>query len=253
MPCRLVYIPVCESTMIEARRLATQTDEGIVAVWTSRQTGGKGRQGRNWQGSAKNLMATLVIKSASLPSNIIHLPYIVDLAICDVLEVYVTGHQLQIKWPNDILLDVKKLGGILIENDPSTQASLIGIGLNIGCTPEIPVADRKAGQGKNVIFSLKPVSLVDIVQTPPDLESLLAELCNCMQHKTSIWKTRGFAGQLHADYHEKLWKRGEIVKVAMDAEKNCVIQGENLGLSEDGGLCLMTDKGERTIYTGDVS
>ncbi len=128
---KVIYYPRLPSTMDTARLEARQgIAEGSVII-AGEQTEGRGRMQRNWLSPSGNVALSIV-----LYPDIKSLPYLVmiaSLAVAHSIET-VTNLKTQIKWPNDILIDGKKVCGILIENEvkgDKVAYALIGVGINI--------------------------------------------------------------------------------------------------------------------------
>lgn len=133
---KIVYLPSCQSTNDEAAEMLRygQGYEGTVVI-TDYQTAGRGQRGNTWLAQAgENLTFSLILKPRFLSANEqFALNIAVSLGVYDFLEPYL-GDALRIKWPNDIYVGIKKLGGILIENTLQStriETSVVGIGLNI--------------------------------------------------------------------------------------------------------------------------
>jgi len=128
---RVIYYPTLTSTMEVAKREAQQgAAEGTVVV-AGEQTAGKGRKNRTWL-SPRGSIALSVI----LHPSVAYLPYLIMLASLAVTHsiVAVTGLQPQLKWPNDVLVNGKKVSGILIESSLRgniVDYAIIGIGVNV--------------------------------------------------------------------------------------------------------------------------
>ena len=126
-----------DSTNEEARRLlSTGVNYHGTALLAATQTNGKGQYGRTWHAeSGCHLALTIIIQPTDRPA--LQLPQIsmkMSLAVIRALHRAVPGLDAKIKWPNDIYVNAKKLGGILIENSlnaTNVQYCIIGIGLNI--------------------------------------------------------------------------------------------------------------------------
>lgn len=137
-----VFLPETESTNSYAINLLKNVKcfEGTV-VYTHHQTAGRGQRGNSWQSEpSMNSTLSIIIKPDFLSAkNSFLLSKITALAVYDVLAVLI-GHSqfdIKIKWPNDILVNKKKISGILIENqyqDEKLKWSVIGIGLNVNQT-----------------------------------------------------------------------------------------------------------------------
>jgi BirA family biotin operon repressor/biotin-[acetyl-CoA-carboxylase] ligase len=115
-----------------------QLVENYTIVTAKNQTKGRGQMGAVWQSEiGKNLTMSVLVKDVlNNPSQIFDLNIAVSLAIIEVLTIF-NIPKLSVKWPNDIMSDTKKIGGILIENSFKTDTaieSIVGIGLNVNQT-----------------------------------------------------------------------------------------------------------------------
>ena len=114
----LVYLPSCHSTNDIASGLIKndQFFDGTVVI-TNNQTAGKGQRGNTWESnSGDNLMCSLVVRPRIKVQELFSLNMRITLAIALALEDLLPDKRVEIKWPNDILIHRKKVGGILIEN-----------------------------------------------------------------------------------------------------------------------------------------
>jgi BirA family transcriptional regulator, biotin operon repressor / biotin---[acetyl-CoA-carboxylase] ligase len=104
-------------------------------VTAREQTAGRGRQGRVWTAPAgKALLYSAILRP--LDERHLLLPLSVPLAVCAAAEALRPGIECQVKWPNDIWLEKRKLSGILIEAKPQDGWAVIGVGLNLSIAPE---------------------------------------------------------------------------------------------------------------------
>ena len=117
-----------DSTNVRARQLAAAGAPHGTLVTAREQTAGRGRQGRSWSappGSA--LLASLVVRE---PPRLLSLA--AGVAVAAVAErLDDSGRVAAVKWPNDVLLDGRKVAGILVEGRPQEQWAVLGIGLNV--------------------------------------------------------------------------------------------------------------------------
>lgn len=115
---------------------SSQVENGTCIVAYS-QTSGKGQRGNQWHSSPwQNLTCSVIYYPKLEADKMFYLNIITSLAAADILEK-ITARQIQIKWPNDILIRTKKVAGILIENQlkgTKIHCSVIGIGININQT-----------------------------------------------------------------------------------------------------------------------
>jgi len=128
---RILYYPLTTTTMEIARQEARLgTPEGTVIV-AGEQTAGRGRLGRSWLSPRGNVALSVVLyPRRSLLSSLIMLA---SLAVVHCIKA-ITGLKAEIKWPNDVLINGRKVCGILIENDVQKDKinySILGIGVNV--------------------------------------------------------------------------------------------------------------------------
>lgn len=119
------------STMDIARKLAREKAEDGTVIIADRQWAGKGRLGRTWLSPDNNLAMSIILYPAF--DNLFSLIMVASVAVVRALKK-VAKIDAQIKWPNDIMIQNKKVCGILIENElkgSDVEFSIVGIGLNI--------------------------------------------------------------------------------------------------------------------------
>ena len=132
---KIIYYPSLTSTMEVARQEAHNgAAEGTVII-AGEQTAGRGRVKRAWLSPVGNIALSLI-----LYPELVYLPSLImlaSLAVVHSIEI-VTGLKPQIKWPNDVLINDKKICGILIENEvqgSKVKCAVIGIGMNVNLSP----------------------------------------------------------------------------------------------------------------------
>ncbi|HKJ35478.1 MAG TPA: biotin--[acetyl-CoA-carboxylase] ligase [Solirubrobacterales bacterium] len=123
-----IHHETTDSTNERARELAIDGADSGTVVTASSQTAGRGRQGRRWVAPPDS---ALLYSAILRPLDLRHLllPLAAPVAVCEACEA-VGGGDCRIKWPNDIWVDERKLGGILIEARPPEWA-VIGVGVNV--------------------------------------------------------------------------------------------------------------------------
>lgn len=131
-----LFLPTCHSTNDEAQQIIQKNENfhGTV-IMADFQENGRGQRGNSWESLAgQNLLFSLAIDTSFLNvSQQFYLSKITSLAVYDAVQS-LGFSEISIKWPNDILIDKKKIGGILIENNISgknLKSSVIGIGINV--------------------------------------------------------------------------------------------------------------------------
>ena len=119
-----------DSTNTRARELAAEGAEHGTVVTAAEQTAGRGRQGRVWTAPAgKALLYSAIVRP--LDERHLMLPLAVPLAVCEAAEELRPGLECGVKWPNDVLVDGRKLAGVLIEARPQDGWAVVGVGLNL--------------------------------------------------------------------------------------------------------------------------
>ena len=124
-----------DSTNTRARELAEAGAPHGTVVTAGEQSEGRGRQGRVWTAPAgKGLLYSAVLRP--LDERHLLLPLSVPIAVCEAAESLRPDIACQIKWPNDVWLEERKLAGILIEARPQDGWAVIGVGINLTVAPD---------------------------------------------------------------------------------------------------------------------
>lgn len=132
----MIFLPVTESTNKYAMELIADgmAEHGTV-VWTKHQFSGRGQRGKVWDDEVgKSVLMSLIIGEHLHAMDIFKLGALVAVSVRRVLHRLLPKHQVEIKWPNDIYLDQKKVCGILIENTfrgHQWHYAVVGIGINV--------------------------------------------------------------------------------------------------------------------------
>jgi BirA family transcriptional regulator, biotin operon repressor / biotin---[acetyl-CoA-carboxylase] ligase len=124
-----------DSTNMRARELAAAGAPHGTVVTAAEQSAGRGRQGRTWTAPpGKALLYSAILRPLGEPPLSL-LPLSVAIAVCETAESLRSGVACGVKWPNDVLLDERKLAGILIETRPQDDWAVVGVGLNLTIEP----------------------------------------------------------------------------------------------------------------------
>ncbi len=241
---RLVYRPVSESTQDDARRMFERfrLSAGAV-VLAETQTAGRGRAGRSWVSPPDvSLYFTLLMQPE--PAALRSLAYLAPLAAALAVEEIsaAAGRELRadLKWPNDVLIDGKKVAGALIETTEheGRRLALIGVGINVNLDVEAyPEIVAIATSVKQVLgFAV-------------EREELLALFCN---HFESLYEAaKGGDKAPFAAWRDRLVTLGSAV-VASGA--GAPVEGVAVDVAEDGALVIERAGGERvSVEAGDVT
>ena len=236
----IYYYETLPSTMDRAMDLAFDSaPEGTVVV-AEGQTKGRGRMGRAWLSTKyKGIYFSLIIKPQILPQQAPVLTLICAVAICEALKQQL-GIQPQIKWPNDILLNNKKIAGILTELNAEmdvVHAIVVGVGINVNndnsSLPDLAGSLReRAGQKISRLDILKSILLC--------FEQIYLQFQNNEVDRI-LDKWRHFSGTL-----------GKRVRLNVSGSGNGLV-GEALDIDSDGSLLVRQDSGlMRKVSAGDI-
>lgn len=237
------YHDEIDSTNAEAKKLAAAgAPEGTVVVAES-QSAGRGRLGRRWTSPAgKGLLFSMLLRPpVSMPDA--HLLTIVAAtAACDAIESLVPV-DVRIKWPNDLLIDDRKVGGILLEVAGEQDAIdwvVVGIGLNVNTDyADLPVALRRSA------VSLKMASGQAV-----DRSELLARLLLSFEESYIEAARNGFGPTL-----ERFRRRDYLLRrcVSVRTRRGPVV-GEAAGIDEQGALLVqLPHRHILRFHSGDVT
>lgn len=104
-------------------------------IIADKQAEGRGRTGKSWISPEGNLYASLIINQEKDVSKLTELTFVTALAVGNTILSFINGLNLQYKWPNDVLIDGKKISGILLEKKSNSNWLIIGIGINVNHAP----------------------------------------------------------------------------------------------------------------------
>ncbi len=219
---------VVSSTMDEALQLAIQgVKEGMV-VCAEGQTKGRGRLGRNWVSpKGKGIYLSIILRPAVSPQEVSRLTLLSAVAVCEAI-MKITGIAVQIKWPNDLLVNNRKLGGILTELNAEmdrVKFVIVGIGINVNTSSHQlpPLATSLKQEAK------RNFSRIEMIQ----------EILRSFEKWYVAFPSEKFLNILERwkELSVTLGKRIRIV------DPQGMIEGEAFDLDKDGGLLIRSDAG----------
>lgn len=228
------------STNDEAMAWARKGARDLSLVVADEQTMGRGRLDRPWFTPPQTALAfSLILRPSAAEKPLLSRTVgLAALALSDVLHTL--GLDPQIKWPNDILLNGRKLAGILIEAtwfEDEVQSIVIGMGINIA-KASVPATD---------ILGFPATSLENMLGYVPDRNVILhAVIANIIALRPHMG-TDSFL----SSWEKKLAYYGRQVRVEMGGEKS--VSGKVIGLESDGSLKIRDDNGKVIpVRFGDV-
>jgi BirA family biotin operon repressor/biotin-[acetyl-CoA-carboxylase] ligase len=217
-----------------AERARADEDEGLVLV-TEHQTAGRGRLDRVWETPARSSLTFSVLLRPDLPAvDWTWLPLLAGYAVQAALADRIP--EISLKWPNDVLVEERKLAGILVERieTPTGPAAVVGIGINVSQTlDELPVA---------LATSIELETSEQVDRT-----SLLGQVLGSLHGLQGLLDD---TGSLRAAYADVCSTLGREVEVHLPGD--VVRRGEALDVDGRGALVVSTPDGAFTVGAGDV-
>lgn len=238
MRAQLTRIAIAESTAsTQADALAADTPaRGCALFLAAHQTAGQGRLGRSWIAPPDGSLAMSLSRRFHCPIQALSgISLVAGIAVAEALALDAVG----LKWPNDLVADGRKLGGILVNlragPDGSTDA-VIGLGLNLNLPADVGIDQPW-------------IDLARLGRTRPERNALVASLLEVLLPAFDEFESAGMAAFVER------WQRldalaGRPVRIH-DGPR--VHEGVSAGISPDGALRLRDDAGERLFNSGEVS
>ncbi|MDQ6776532.1 MAG: biotin--[acetyl-CoA-carboxylase] ligase, partial [Actinomycetota bacterium] len=193
-------------------------------VTAAEQTAGRGRQGRTWTAPpGRSLLCSVIVRD---PPRL--LPLAAGAAVAAAADAAASARIVQIKWPNDVLLDGRKVAGILVEGRPQERWAVVGVGLNVAVA-ESDFPPELAGRAATLGLG------------PGGIEPVLVELLTRLEH----WLAAD-AETLLAEVRARDALLGQPVRWARG-------EGRGGGIDGDGRLVVITPDGGRVaLDAGEV-
>lgn len=236
------HFKITDSTNEQAKRLATEGASHGTLVTADAQTSGKGRRGRNWESQGqKGIYMSFILKPEILPQNASMLTLVTALSVSHAIKNMLGECCVPyIKWPNDIVINKKKICGILTEMELKQSKIahiIVGIGINVN-QKEFPKEIETASS----IF----LETGNYLET----EKLIEEVLKCFEKEYAIFlETQDLEG-LKEDYESLLINKNKQVTVL---EPKGSWEGTALGITNKGELIVDTNMGCQYVSSGEVS
>ena len=229
----------CGSTNTEMAQCAPPPIGCLDVLVARHQHAGRGRRGRHWHSDGKaslTFSCTWSWSDGDIASPTT-LPLVIGLAVTQAIKAF--GFPAQLKWPNDVLLNGRKLAGILVELHSHWEGKMavIGCGLNLSDAPA--TSDE----------SLDAASLDEQGVELPEINRLFACILTYIHQNLTILRTQGF-NSLREQWQQHDAFAGKAVVIC---DENAATPGICCGIDPTGALQLRTPEGMRRILSGDVS
>jgi BirA family transcriptional regulator, biotin operon repressor / biotin---[acetyl-CoA-carboxylase] ligase len=208
--------------------------------FTDEQTAGRGRGGHDWQSAAgQGLYVSVVLRPSITAQDMPLIPLVAGLAAAQAIGIAAV-REVDLRWPNDLLIGDRKAGGILVESKTESGAlsfAVVGIGINVhqrSFDPDLstPATSLDIEAGRTI-----------------SRQALLISLLESLQHETWALQDAGLRAAITARVaYMSSWISNRRVEV--HGPQACV--GVTAGLDEHGFLLVRTDRGMVTVQTGGI-
>ena len=235
---RLKIHEVLPSTSDLCRTLAAAGEPEGLAVLARRQTQGRGSRGRNWESPVGNFFFSVLLRPRERARDAGQWSLLAGVALADALGPLLPDpSRLRLKWPNDILLDGRKLAGVLVDSaagaDGGVEWLVVGLGVNLAVAPSVP--------GRAV------VALAEVAP-PPVPEAFAGAVLDSLAHWGRVRSADGFA-PIRAAWLARAPSLGSHVTLRVGEQR---IAGGFAGLADDGSLLLDNGNRVHAFSTGEV-
>lgn len=234
------HLETVGSTNSVAMDLARAGEAGRLWVTADRQTGGRGRRGRQWVSEPGNLYSSVLVRDPGPVERLAELPLVAAVALARALEAACDAEgRIALKWPNDLIVDGAKISGILAESaflGDGRLVAVIGIGVNVAHHPDLP--------------GYKTTSLATL-GWPADVERVFAFLADAFADRLAAWNGGSGFAAIREDWLSRAWKLGEAVDIR---QGDSIRSGRFVTLDAAGRIVLEGADGSReTFSAGDVA
>lgn len=232
----LIIFDEIDSTNSEGLRMAKSESPGDVVILAKRQTVGRGQKGNLWESLPGNLHATILLKITATSNPISNLSFVMANAVyetiaelCNTQEIQEPLRKIELKWPNDVLIEGKKVAGILLESITISGKKyvVIGIGVNVQHYPaylNLPITSLK-NEGINL--------------ANPD--KFLNILMNKFNKLYLSWQYEGGFEQTRNDWLKRAYNLNNIVTIDNGLQR---ISGIFKSIEKDGSIILELASGQ---------
>jgi BirA family transcriptional regulator, biotin operon repressor / biotin---[acetyl-CoA-carboxylase] ligase len=228
------------STNTYAKQLAREEGRHGTLVTADFQTSGRGRLSRVWNAaSGANVLASFILHPSRSLEDWGGLPLLAGCAVVRTLNG-IADVAAEVKWPNDVMIDKKKICGILVESGSlgSRSWAVVGIGINV---------NQSVFEGE---YRLPPTSLALQTGQQFDIVRVLANLCTELDALYTSWEAQGNA-PIIAQWMQSTTMMGKQIDIL---EHNRRTRAVAVGIAADGSLLVRGDDGQvSAVVAGDVS
>lgn len=234
----LVIFENIDSTNLEAKRLKLGGVNKDTIIWAKVQDSGRGKYGSSWESNDGGLYFSILINDKVYKELVQQLCFVVSIAITKVLTRLNSKHKIKAKWPNDIIIENNKVGGILIEaltegNSEFTNSIVVGIGVNVSNSIDLKtIAGFQAANLKKFNIDIS-------------VDNLLNMLILEFDKYYKVWRNEGFS-KIRKLWITYAYNLNRQIKVKC---RDKVIEGTFKGINIEGAILIENSEKETTKVT----
>lgn len=206
------------------------------------QTDGSGRRGRSWVSQSGNLTMSLLTHSQRNPSALMGLSLVSGISISETIHE-LTGFPVNVKWPNDIILCERKLGGILVDLLPQQRSGWMNVVTGLGINYQEDEENLRS-------LGIGGTSLSEHGEMLPSRDDMIVALVQGLIEAYQIFERDGWVA--FADRWKSVdYLKGKVVEIQKSADENVV--GQAAGVAPDGALLVDIDGQQQRVHSAEVS
>lgn len=235
----LINLKTVKSTNLEIKKMiSSKISINNLCLSADNQTDGYGRRNAKWFSYKGNIHLSILVKPKCSINEVNQLSFMTSITLGDTLKKIKSNINIKYKWPNDILLNKKKIAGVIVETSSFVNKKIkwviIGIGLNIKKSPNLNTKEFK-------ITSLNKEKIY--VRKDDFIDSFLQRFFRNYE----FWKKKGF-NFIKKNWISNVYKKNNKIVVKY---QNNYIKGKILDLLINGGIKLKTSKETKELFYGD--
>ena len=235
----LINLKTVKSTNLEIKKMiSSKININNLCLSADNQTDGYGRRNAKWFSYKGNIHLSILVKPKCSINEVNQLSFMTSITLGDTLKKIKSNINIKYKWPNDILLNKKKIAGVIVETSSFVNKKIkwviIGIGLNIKKSPNLNTKE----------FKITSLNKEKIYVRKDDFIDLFLQR---FFRNYEFWKKKGF-NFIKKDWISNVYKKNNKIVVKY---QNNYIKGKILDLLINGGIKLKTSKETKKLFYGD--
>lgn len=238
----LIYQEEIDSTNAKAKRIGEQEGKNGTVVVADCQTAGRGRRGKSWiSPKGMNIYFSILLRPDLLANRASMITLVAAMALADAVKKEMQL-QVQIKWPNDVIVNGKKISGILTESSTDMEyVNYVVVGIGVNCNQEQFEDEIKDVASSIILESGEKVNR----------NQLLATFLQSFEHYYSDFLKTEDLSVLIDEYNSMLVNCGRQVRI-IEMDKERILKA--IGIDKNGALIVENENGKKeTIVSGEVS